>query len=86
MSGDSVVHNSSQYIALLEQENAELRAKLEIANKIIDEYQKQIIPGFRERAEKAEKDVAKLRQQIEKMKNCLNCKYEDNDFDMEPYF
>jgi hypothetical protein len=50
-----------EYISILEQENEELRRQVRFANKITDHYQKELVPGYRERAHKAEQQAAAYR-------------------------
>jgi hypothetical protein len=54
-----------EYISILEQENEELRIQVRFANKITDHYQKELVPGYRERAHKAEQQAAAYREALE---------------------
>lgn len=60
--------NDRKRLEQLEKENAELKAKLNGALDICN------IPEFR--ISDLEKENEQLKQQIEKMKSCINCKYD----------
>lgn len=71
-----IIDNQNKLLLEKEQEIAELNDKLNN----LESVAKVRLANW----QKYEKENAELKEQIEKMKLCQNCKFEDNDFIEEP--